>query len=425
MCIRDRSFTSLVEKVPLAPADKILGLTAFYNRDPNPKKINLTVGVYQDAWGKVTTFPSVAKSQKLIDNDLLLNKNLSYLPITGCKDFETNVMNFLFKESMHHPELIEQDRISFIQTLSGTGAVAIAASFLSTFITNEISVPNYSWANHTNIFTKNGFPSVDYYPYYDRKTGQIDFQNWINHLKNLPFLGKPRGILLHASCHNPTGLDPTRQQWEKIIDTIYELKMIPVIDMAYQGLETGNLIEDAHLLRLCLNTDKYPHWNNGIFLCQSFAKNMGLYGERVGSLSIVLPEADSQLKERVNSQLKRIVRGIYSSPPGYGSRIANVLLSTPNLKKQWFKDVKSMVERLQSVRLAMFERLNWPDLINKESNHGMFYFTRFSEGQVNELRTKYGIYLTLDGRLSLSGVNNYNVDYLCEALQNVSKLARA
>lgn len=196
--------------------------------------------------------------------------------------------------------------------------------------------------------------------------------------------------------------------------------MVPIIDMAYQGLESGNLIDDAYLLRICLEKGDWP---NGLYLCQSFAKNMGLYGERVGSLSIVTPlNSNFETKSNIDSQLKPIIRSIYSSPPGYGSRVANEVLSNRVLRLQWFNDVQNMVNRLKSIRLNLFNNLKWRSLIDFEKQHGMFYFTRFNLKQVNHLRNKYSIYLTDDGRLSLSGINDSNIDYVCEALYEVTKL---
>ncbi|CAI1539081.1 hypothetical protein SEUBUCD646_0K01160 [Saccharomyces eubayanus] len=433
-------FTSSLCKVPRAPPDKVLGLSEHFKKDKNIHKIDLTVGIYKDAWGKVTTFPSVAKAQKLIDSHLELNKNLSYLPITGSKEFQENVMNFLFKESCPQfgPFYLAHDRISFVQTLSGTGALAVAAKFLALFISKDIWIPDPSWANHRNIFQNNGFENIHRYSYY--KDGQIDIDGWIKQLKTLAHNQKKENdkqlhcIILHACCHNPTGLDPTKEQWKEIIDTIYELKMVPIVDMAYQGLESGDMLKDAYLMRLCLDVDRYPNWSNGVFLCQSFAKNMGLYGERVGSLSVITPataddenlnplQRGNSLQQNIDSQLKQIVRGMYSSPPGYGSRVVNVVLSNTKLKHQWFKDVEFMAQRLHYVRKEMFERLRWPDLINFAQQHGMFYYTRFNPRQVEVLKNKFSVYLTGDGRLSLSGVNDSNIDYLCEALDAVSKMS--
>ncbi|XDT32410.1 Aminotransferase class I and II [Nakaseomyces glabratus] len=410
--------------IPMAPPDGVLGLTETFNADENPNKINLTVGVYKDGWGQVTTFPSVAQAQKIIDMDVGMNTDLSYLPISGCEDFKKHTINFLYRDSCPQdgPALIKNDRISFIQTLSGTGVLAVASRLLSSFISKKIWIPKPSWPNHTNIFTQNGFTNPRFYSYYDR--GDLTIGRWLQELRHE--VGKdsntktPHCIVLHACCHNPTGLDPTKKQWEDIMDTIYELGMIPIIDMAYQGLESGKLIDDAYLLRLCLDSSRYRSWDNGLYLCQSFAKNMGLYGERVGSLSIVAPEHVPGVKEVLDSQLKQIIRSMYSSPPGYGSRVAKLVLSNDKLKYQWYSDVETMVNRLKSVREMIHERLQWEEIVNFEQQHGMFYFTKLGPDIVKKLREQYSIYLTNDGRMSLSGVNKSNVDYLCNSIKAVT-----
>ncbi|CAL9728435.1 aspartate aminotransferase, mitochondrial [Monosporozyma unispora] len=417
---------SLLNQINPAPPDKILGLTDFYNNDPNPLKVNLTVGIYKDNNGHVSTFPSVLKAQSLVNyNYNQKNHNLAYLPINGNQFYSQNVLNFIWNDSVNGlgQDYLTHDKINFIQTLSGTGAIAITAKFLSKFLSNSIWVPNYSWPNHLNIFKQNGFDdnNIFKYDYYNHEMGEISIENWLNQLKaNVPKSKTPQCILLHACCHNPTGVDPTKEQWKTIIDTIYDLKMIPIIDMAYQGLESGNLIDDAYLLRICLSKGD---WSNGLYLCQSFAKNMGLYGERVGSLSILTPlKSHSNLKQNIDSQLKPIIRSVYSSPPGYGSHVANQVLSNDDLKMEWFNDVQNMVNRLHSIRVKLYNNLKWDDLINFKQQHGMFYFTRFNQDQVNLLKEKYSIYLTDDGRLSLSGINDSNIDYISQALYDVSKL---
>lgn len=277
-------------------------------------------------------------------------------------------------------------------------------------------IPQPSWPNHANIFQCNGFDRINYYTYYE--DGKLNISKWLEELERSRKDIEPNWppcIVLHACCHNPTGVDPTIEQWENILPVIHKLNMVPIVDMAYQGMESGDLIQDAYLMRMCLEYE----WPNGLFICQSFAKNMGLYGERVGSLSVVIPPKPSDLKLTIDSQLKKIVRGIYSSPPGYGSRVANLVLSNPKLKQQWFKDVKNMSDRLWKVRVQMHERLKWPNLIDLKTQHGMFYFTGLTLDQVDTLQKEYGIYLTQDGRMSLSGVNDYNIDYLCDSLLKV------
>ncbi|CCF57964.1 hypothetical protein KAFR_0D03160 [Kazachstania africana CBS 2517] len=428
LLISKRSITTtnnnLLNTIQVAKPDKILGLTEKFNQDKNQKKVNLTVGIYKDAWGKVSTLPSVALAQRQMGTLSTLNWNLSYLPIVGCEKYHQNVKNFLFNECMKDLKHFNNG-VSFFQTLSGTGAIAITARFLSKFISNKIWLPNYSWANHINIFEKNGFHnSINYYSYYNDTTGKLAVDKWLNDLRINVSKDKsnvPHCIVLHACCHNPTGIDPTKEEWTKIIDTVHELNMIPIIDMAYQGLESGDVVEDAYVLRSCLQDNR--KWHNGLYLCQSFAKNMGLYGERVGSLSIITPyESLPSVRLAIDSQIKKIIRSMYSSPPGYGSRIVNTILSDEKLKKQWFKDVNSMVNRLHSIRNKLFEQLHWDDLVEFGQQHGMFYFTRFTPKQVNQLKQNYSIYLTEDGRLSLSGINDSNLDYVCEALMDVSKV---
>ena len=417
--------TSLLNQIGSAPPDEILGLTEIFNKDTNPKKVNLTVGIYKDNYGKVTTFPSVKKAQDLVNKNYQSFQNLAYLPINGNRDYSKNVLNFIWNDSCEGlaNNYLLKDKINFVQTLSGTGAVALAAKFLSSFISRTIWVPSYSWPNHLNIFKENGFQNIKSYDYYNESNGTVSVDKWLNSLKlssSQTNSTSPQCILLHACCHNPTGIDPTKEQWKTIIDTIYELNMVPIIDMAYQGLESGHLVDDAYLLRICLNKGDWP---NGLYLCQSFAKNMGLYGERVGSLSIVTPlNSNPDTNSNIDSQLKPIIRSIYSSPPGYGSHVVNQVLSNKNLKLQWFDDVQNMVNRLKTIRLNLFNNLKWHDLIDFEKQHGMFYFTRFNLKQVSHLRNKYSIYLTDDGRLSLSGINDSNIDYVCEALYEVGKL---
>lgn len=409
-------------KIPRAPPDKILGLTEQFSKDENSKKVNLTVGVYKDNQGLVTTFPTVAKAQKILDQNENMNSDLSYLPIIGSPDYRKSVLDFLFRDSCPEsgPQLLEEERVSFVQTLSGTGALAVAADLLAQFVSTTVWIPNPSWPNHANIFRRHGFNDIRQYPYHE--DGKLNVNKWINHLKQN--VKKNDGIrhciILHACCHNPTGFDPTVEQWQEILDTIYELEMIPIIDMAYQGLESGNPAKDAYLLRICLDKSRYENWSHGLFLCQSFAKNMGLYGERVGSLSVVVPPNQPESKGNVESQLKQIVRSIYSSPPGYGCRVATVVLFNEDLKKQWYKDVEGMVQRLLSVREGMYDRLGWENLINFRQQHGMFFYTGLNPHALNRLREEYSIYMTMDGRLSLSGINDHNIDYVCDAFKAIS-----
>lgn len=425
--VAKRGLVRSLGQIPRAPPDRILGLTEQFNSDPRgDRKVNLTVGVYKDGWGQVTTFPSVARAQKLIDADFELNTDLSYLPITGCPEYSSAVLSFLFGESCQQRggRLLAEGRVSFAQTLSGTGALAVASKLLALFVSRTVWISEPSWPNHQNIFRSNGFTDIRTYPYY--RDGRLLVDEWLATLRREVARdpGTRHSIILHACCHNPTGLDPTREEWVRILDTVHELGMIPILDMAYQGLESGNPPQDAYVLRMALDEARYARWPNGLFVCQSFAKNMGLYGERVGSLSVVTPPGEPHVRDHVDSQLKQIVRSIYSSPPGYGSRVATLVLSRAALRTQWYRDVAFMAGRLAEVRRGMQERLRWPGLIDFERQHGMFYYTGLSARQVDLLRSQYSVYMTLDGRMSLSGVNDSNIDYVCEALEAVSRTPR-
>ncbi|AAS50733.2 ABL038Wp [Eremothecium gossypii ATCC 10895] len=401
-------------RVPEAMPDQILGLTERFNQDRNPHKVNLTVGIYKDDNGEVTSFPSVARAQRMVEGQR--GGRLAYLPIAGCPSYGARVSDFLYSEcAPQGREFLASGCVSFMQTLSGTGALSLASLFLSNFISKTIWVPQPSWANHMNIFKLNGFEEVRRYRYYE--DGAVDVDSWLAQLERAaadrPY---PQCILLHACCHNPTGVDPTREQWSRILSVINGLGMVPIVDMAYQGLESGDLRADAYLLRMCLE----HRWDNGLYVCHSFAKNMGLYGERVGSLSVVHPLGQFQAKAATDSQLKCIIRASYSSPPSYGSRVATTVLSVPEIKQQWHEDVHGMCNRLWSVRCMLHEKLRWPKLIDSTSQHGMFYYTGIGPDAVDTLREKYSVYLTKDGRLSLAGINTGNVDYVARALRNVS-----
>ncbi|AMD18865.1 HBL037Wp [Eremothecium sinecaudum] len=408
-----------LSSIPRARPDSILGLLEEFNQDQHPMKIDLTAGVYMDNSGKNSPLTAVNQAQLLLEQSGA-NKSLSYLPITGCPSFTNNVLKFLYTESAPNgKKFLDSDSISCIQTLGGTGALTLASVFLSSFVSDTLWLPQLTWANHCNVFSHNGFSDIRYYTYYE--DGEVNVDGWCDQLRAVltsksARSDSPHSIVLHACCHNPTGMDPTIEQWSMIIPLINELGMVPIIDMAYQGLDSGNPDKDAYLLRLCLEYE----WPNGLYLCQSFAKNMGLYSARVGSLSIVHPIRFPESKTQVDSQLKRIVRSLYSSPPRYGSMIATTILTNKNLKQQWYMDVKAIRDRLWLVRNTLHERLNWPRLIDKNTQHGMFYYSGLSPKQVNTLRKECSVYVTEDGRISLSGINSRNVDYVCEALLAVT-----
>lgn len=404
-------------EIPLAPPDKILGISEAYQKDSNAKKINLGVGAYRDNSGKPIVFPSVKKAETVL---LEKESDKEYTGIIGSKAYQNAVKNFIFNNSGKDPngaKLIADNRIVTAQTISGTGSLRVIADFLKRFYSaDNIIVPKPTWANHVAVFTDAGI-AADYYAYYDKENNGLDFENLKKSISDAP---DESIILLHACCHNPTGMDLTPEQWEEVLAIVEEKKLFPLVDMAYQGFASGSPYKDIGLIRR-LNElvveGKIPTYA----LCQSFAKNMGLYGERTGSISIITESA--QQSAAIESQLKKLVRPMYSNPPIHGSRIVETIFSDENLLNEWLADLDSVVGRLNVVRDKLYQKLdktnyNWDHLLKQR---GMFIYTGLSAEQVIELREKYSVYATEDGRFSISGVNEDNVDYLADAINQVIK----
>ncbi|KAM9911246.1 hypothetical protein OXX69_003706, partial [Metschnikowia pulcherrima] len=297
------------KEVPLAPPDKILGISEAYQKDGNAKKINLGVGAYRDNSGKPIVFPSVKKAETVL---LEKETDKEYTGIIGSKNYQNAVRNFIFNNSnkdKNGAQLIEDNRIVTAQTISGTGSLRVIADFLKRFYSvDKIIVPKPTWANHVAVFTDAGI-SADFYAYYDKNNNSLDFENL---KKSIASAQDESVILLHACCHNPTGMDLTAEQWEEVLAIVQEKKLFPLVDMAYQGFASGSPYKDIGLIRrlnelvVAGNIPTYA-------LCQSFAKNMGLYGERTGSISIVTES--SHQSGAIESQLKKLIRPMYSNPP--------------------------------------------------------------------------------------------------------------
>lgn len=421
LTIRQLSSTNQLLKwneIPLAPPDKILGISEAYNNDSNPQKINLGVGAYRDNSGKPIIFPSVKKAE-----EILLNKETEkeYTAIIGSKNFQSIVKNFIFNNSnkdINGKQLIDDNRIVTAQTISGTGSLRVIADFLNRFYSNKkILVPKPTWANHVAVFKDAGL-EPEFYNYYETNKNDLDFDNLKKSLNSAP---NNSIVLLHACCHNPTGMDLNSQQWDEILQIIQNKNFFPLIDMAYQGFANGKPFEDIELIRKLTklaNENKIPSFA----LCQSFAKNMGLYGERTGSISII--NSSSEDSKAVESQLKKLIRPIYSSPPIHGSKIVEIIFDeNSGLLPQWLDELDKVVGRLNTVRSKLYEKLdksnyNWDHLLKQR---GMFVYTGLSPEQVIKLRNDYSVYATEDGRFSISGINDNNVDYLANAINEVVK----
>ncbi|CDK24733.1 unnamed protein product [Kuraishia capsulata CBS 1993] len=407
--------SSVWASVQQAPADKILGLTVLYNKDTNPSKINLGVGAYRDNDGKPWILPSVVAAEKVLSQT---EENKEYVPIVGSPNFNSLIKKFLYGASASGQSLVDSGRVVTSQGISGTGALKVLAEFTKSFYPiRKVLVPNPTWANHIAILEKSGL-ETEPYRYYDYESNGLDVTGLLEDLRKAQ---EGSVILLHACCHNPTGVDPTLEQWDEILEVVSQKKLLPILDMAYQGFRTGDPIEDLAILYKFCDLVAAGKLDN-FMLSQSFAKNMGLYGERVGSLSIVTSGEEESV--RVKSQLEKVIRPIYSSPPSHGSKLVEIVLSNPEIYAQWLKDVKVMNDRLVDMRALLYDKLkntyknplNWEHLLQQQ---GMFCYTGLSPEQVSSLIDK-SVYLTGDGRISIAGIYEKNVDYLAKAIHEVT-----
>ena len=328
-------------QVPQGPPDAILGITEAFKADSNKDKINLGVGAYRDDKGKPYVLPSVkAADKKVVESNL----DKEYAGITGVPSFTKAAAALAY--GVDSPA-IKGDRLVITQSISGTGALRIGGAFLERFYpgTKTIYIPTPSWANHNAVFKDSGL-KVEKYRYYNKDTIGLDFDGMIADIKALPTGSL---VLLHVCAHNPTGVDPSEEQWKQISDVVKECQHYPFFDMAYQGFASGDTNRDAFPVR------HFIEQGHQLCLAQSFAKNMGLYGERVGAFSVVCESAEE--KKRVDSQIKILVRPLYSNPPIHGARIASEILNDPSLNQQWLGEVKGMADRIIKMRALLKENL--------------------------------------------------------------------
>ncbi|VDK42369.1 unnamed protein product [Anisakis simplex] len=421
----------------MGPPDPILGVTEAYKLDKNPNKVNLGVGAYRDNSGKPYVLPSVRKAEESI-MDAHMDKE--YAAISGIPEFTRLAAQLALGE---RSSAISQHRNVTVQSVSGTGALRIGAEFLAKCLDGPkvVHIPMPSWGNHVSIFRQlffhlsvdlsgqkmllqnstlncSGF-EVKRYRYYNRKTCGFDESGALEDVSKAP---RNSVILLHACAHNPTGVDPKLEQWKKLEEVIRERKLLPFFDMAYQGFASGCIDRDAFAVRYFIDR------GNCVALAQSFAKNMGLYGERTGAFTLVCSSEEEAL--RVMSQVKRVIRPMISNPPIHGARIAATILGNASLKKQWLKEVKEMAERIISMRLHLRDILkmegstrNWQHIVDQI---GMFCFTGLSPEQVRflnvtQLTKEFSIYLTMDGRISMAGITTENVAYVARAMHIVTQ----
>ncbi|XP_038069403.1 aspartate aminotransferase, mitochondrial-like [Patiria miniata] len=389
--------------------DPILGVTEAFKRDSNPNKMNLGVGAYRDDEGKPYVLPTVRKAEAMIAAG---NMDHEYLGITGLPDFTKASAKLAFGDDS---EVISGGRNITVQGISGTGSLRIGGNFLARFFPGSKSVylPTPSWGNHTPIFRDSGL-EVKGYRYYDKNTCGFDAAGAMEDISKIP---EKSIIILHACAHNPTGVDPKPEQWKELGKIIKDRQLFPFFDMAYQGFASGDPAKDAWALRHFISE------GHTVALAQSYAKNMGLYGQRVGAFSLVCSDADEA--KRCESQLKIIIRPMYSNPPMNGARIANLIMNTPELNAEWKKELELMSGRIISMRTQLVDNLR-KEGSNRDWSHitdqiGMFCFTGLKPDQVERMTKDFSVYLTKDGRISVAGISSKNNAYLAHAIHEVTK----
>jgi aspartate/tyrosine/aromatic aminotransferase len=395
----------MFDSIQPAPADAILGLTEAFRADPNPKKINLSVGVYQDASGKTPVLESVKRAtQKVLEK--LSSK--SYLPIPGSPAYAAAVQKLMFG---HQHEAVVSGRVATSHTPGGTCALRVAADLIHQNLPKAtIWMTQPTWPNHPQIFAAAGVPTKTV-PYFDAKSNGLAWGAFFNAVNQIP---AGDVLLLHACCHNPTGIDPTPDQWKQLTDAIGSRGILPLLDFAYQGFADGLEVDTVGLKALARPGAE-------LIVCSSYSKNFSLYCERVGALSIVA--ADKKTTDTVQSQVKAAIRSNYSNPPAHGGELVVTVLGNPELEKLWRSEVNQMRNRINGMRKLLVETLQAKGVPGDYSfitrQRGMFSFSGLKPNHVEALKQKYSIYIVGSGRINVAGITTENVGPLCEAIAEV------
>ena len=396
--------TSIFSSIELAPRDPILGITEAFNADTNTRKVNLGVGVYYDEGGKLPVLECVRRAEKQLAENPAPR---GYLPIDGIPGYVQAVQQLVLGSDS---AALKEGRVVGAQALGGTGALKIAADFLQRFRAGaEVWISTPSWENHRALFESAGF-KVQQYPYYDPQTRDIDFANMTKTLEALP---SGAIAVLHACCHNPTGVDLKPEQWARVIEIVKARGLVPILDMAYQGFAEG-LDADGAAVR------RFAEHCAPVFIASSFSKSFSLYGERAGALNIVTASKDEAM--RVLSQLKRIIRTNYSNPPTHGGKIVATVLADPELRALWEKELGQMRERIKQMRAALVQEVKQAggkDMQFVLNQRGMFSYSGLSKDAVERLRKEYAIYAIDSGRICVAALNSKNVEYVAKAVAAV------
>ena len=392
----------MLEQIEAAPADPILGLTAAFKEDPRSNKVNLSVGVYQDETGKTPLLECVAEAEARL---AAAKKPKSYLPIPGSPGYREAVTGLVFGGA------VEPERIAFAHSPGGTGGLRVAGDFLKANLPGAtLWMSDPTWPNHPNVFNAAGVPQKTY-RYFDKAANKLDFEGMLADIGQMP---AGDAILLHGCCHNPTGMDPTPDQWKQIAAAVRKQGLLPVLDFAYQGFAEG-VDEDAVGLRaFCTPGDE-------LVVINSFSKNFSLYCERVGAVSIV--SADAAVAKAVQSQLNRTIRSNYSNPPAHGAAIVETVLTDAALAAKWREEVGVMRDRINGMRSTLVEELAKAGVPGDFSfitrQRGMFSFSGLTKEHVEKLRADHAIYIVGSGRINVAGLTPGNIGGVAAAIKEV------
>ena len=395
----------MFKHIPPFAGDPILSLNEDFQKDPRPNKINLSIGIYFDDAGRIPVMSSVKRAEALV---VAKGGPKPYLPIEGAANFRSAVQHLLFGAGH---EAVTSKRVATIQSVGSSGGLKVGADFIKRYFPgSQVWVSDPTWDNHRSMF-EGASLVVNTYPYYDAATGGLKFDAMLSTLRGLPAQSV---VLLHACCHNPTGVDLTREQWDALIPVLRERELIPYLDLAYQGFGDG-IEADAYAVRALASAGV------SFFIANSFSKSMSVYGERCGALSVVCPDAAQAVN--VLGQMKFTVRRNYSSPPIHGGQIVATVLADPELRREWETELGAMRERILAMRKKLYAvlkaKLPGRDFGYFLTQRGMFSYTGLTAAQVDTLREQHALYMLRSGRICVAGLNSSNVEATAVAIAAV------
>ena len=395
----------MLERIEAAPKDAILGLTEAFKADPRPEKINLSVGVYQDESGRTPLLECVQEAERRL---AAAPTTKSYLPISGLAEYGAAVAALAFGADA---EPIKSSRLAWAQTPGGTGALRVAADFIKTNLPGaSVWMSDPTWPNHPQIFAAASV-ATKAYPYFNANSNSLDLEGMLAAIAKMQ---SGDVVLLHGCCHNPTGIDPTPDQWQRIANAVYDRGLLPLLDFAYQGFADG-IAEDAAGLHAFVRPGAE------LLVCSSFSKNFSLYRERVGALFAVADTAEAA--KRVQSQIEKTIRANYSNPPAHGAEVVAKILTDDQLRQQWEGEVAAMRNRINGMRTELVRALKDHQVPGDYSfitrQRGMFSFSGLTRDQVERLRDEYAIYVVGSGRINVAGLTPCNIDRVAECIGKV------